>query len=432
MRRPILCVESAATAVSLAESAPLIEAASGAPTSRRFEVRVIEADIWGSSGYYSADVLREAATQNVFGEGTQVYLDHPSAVEAVDRPERSVRDLAGRLVTNAEMRDDGLYAEVEVFPHVAPVIEGMADAIGMSIRAMGTAEQGEAAGRKGTIITALTDAMSVDFVTAAGAGGKVTRLLESARALGTVATIREATANDVRDALSAAVSDAHGGENTYTWVRDYDPDASLVYFDVDGDGDRGTFQQPYALADDGTAALSGERQEVTPRTTYVPVSPAGQSTTTEESRKGTKMPEIEEARLRQLEADAGRVQTVESERDTLARALAESRARNAATTRARASLAESTLPSVAVDRVVESVTATVPLTDAGQLDEAALDTAVTEARTAEEAYIASIAEANGAGRVRGLGGDTGDASTGVDINESIARAFQHQRQPKGA
>ena len=45
-----------------------------------------------------------------------------------------------------------------------------------------------------------------------------------------------------------------------------------------------------------------------------------------------------------------------------------------------------------------------PLTEAGELDTAALDTAVDTARTAEETYLAGLAEAAGVGSVSGFGG----------------------------
>lgn len=163
----------------LTERVPLTEAAPG-KGGRRFRARLIAGDIQGSSGYYPAKMLRECA--HVFREGLPVFLDHPSVNESYDRPERSVRDLAGKLATPAVYERDGLYADVEVYPHWAPVVEAMWPDIGMSIRASGTVEASQREGVRGPIVTALTEAASVDFVTAAGAGGKVVALLESARA----------------------------------------------------------------------------------------------------------------------------------------------------------------------------------------------------------------------------------------------------------
>lgn len=168
------------TAVRLTESTDLLEASGGQPKGRRFRARIIAGDIQGSSGFYPAAMLRESAT--AFGRGLPMYIDHPSISEAHDRPERSVRDLAGRLASDARYEADGLYADIEVYPHWAPIIEAMADDIGLSIRASGTVEASTDDRIRGPIVTRISEAQSVDFVTAAGAGGRLVQLLESARA----------------------------------------------------------------------------------------------------------------------------------------------------------------------------------------------------------------------------------------------------------
>jgi hypothetical protein len=164
----------------------------GPAAGRRFKALLIRAG-WGSAGYYGPDVLAKDGP-TAWPAGTQNYLDHPSLSESVDRPERSVKDLASRLVTDPVWDDaaDGLVAEVEVFPQWGDLLnEDFASNIGLSIRAYGTAEQGEAEGRTGPIITSIDEGISVDWVTKAGAGGRVLELIESARA-----TIREAAVSD--------------------------------------------------------------------------------------------------------------------------------------------------------------------------------------------------------------------------------------------
>jgi hypothetical protein len=86
--------------------------------------------------------------------------------------------LAAVLLADARWQDEGkqgpgLYAEAKLFSDHAERIREMAPHIGVSIRAMGSAKQGEAEGRKGAIIEAITAGRSVDFVTMAGAGGAV-------------------------------------------------------------------------------------------------------------------------------------------------------------------------------------------------------------------------------------------------------------------
>lgn len=156
----------------------VLEAATVAPTAtpNRYVARLIQPG-WGSSGFYSEAMLRRdaAGPGSVFGVGTHVYADHPTASEEAERPVRSIKDLAGQIVSTPVYEGDGVYAEVEVFPTWAPAIAAMKDSIGMSIRASGMAEYGEAAGRSGMIITSLDHGDSVDFVTKAGAGGRLVR-----------------------------------------------------------------------------------------------------------------------------------------------------------------------------------------------------------------------------------------------------------------
>ncbi len=141
---------------------------------------------WGSSGYYSAEVLKRDGPK-IFPKGTHQFIDHPGATESRDRPERSIRDLGAVTVTDAEWRDDprhgpGLYANAKpVNETSARLIEDLSPFIGVSIRAAGRFQPGEAEGRKGPIITSLERGDSIDFVTVPGAGGKVLQLMESAR-----------------------------------------------------------------------------------------------------------------------------------------------------------------------------------------------------------------------------------------------------------
>jgi hypothetical protein len=146
----------------------------------KWRIKVIEAG-WGSSGYYGAEMLKEYGPQ-VFKSGTKVFMNHPSAGESTDRPERDIHQLAGKLVSDATFSDSdkSLYAEVQFYSHYAPIIREMAGDVGLSIHALGNAQMGEADGRKGPIVESLVadPLTSVDVVTVAGAGGKFISLLE--------------------------------------------------------------------------------------------------------------------------------------------------------------------------------------------------------------------------------------------------------------
>jgi hypothetical protein len=161
---------------------PLVEAVIG--RDGVMPIKII-APGWGSSGYYSEEVLKRDGPR-VFSEGLHMFLDHPTRSEEVERPERSVRDLAAELVTPARWVDDdphgpGLYAEARVHEPYREFLADLAPNIGTSINAVGKAAPGEAEGKDGRIIQTIEYASSVDFVTTAGAGGLIP-LYEAARA----------------------------------------------------------------------------------------------------------------------------------------------------------------------------------------------------------------------------------------------------------
>ena len=388
---------------------------------------------WGSSGYYSAEVLQEAATNRVIPAGTHMYINHASESEHADRPERSVRDIAAVLVEDAQWDGTRLYADADLLGPNAELIEALAPYIGVSISGSATdIVVGEAEGRTGPIIEGLAHVASVDFVTHAGRGGAI---LESARpslvnanAIGR--GVAEATVNDTRDSLTNLLRDAHGGEKTYVWVRDFD--GSTVWFEVDSPDDSGLFAQSYTGAG-ATAALVGGRVEVRVVTTYVPVNPAGQSTTTEESEEDT-MPQIEEARLRELEEAHGRVPTLESERDTAVRerdtaqaerdqAIAErdaERRRNRAMDLIRAH----THAFTALE--ARGLVADLPLTEDGALDEEAFTGSLDE-------HAATVEANNGAGTVRGFGSTASEGGVSEAANSKPkASAWGRSLTEKGA
>lgn len=143
---------------------------------------------WGSSGYYSEDVLKRDGPK-VFKAGLHMYADHPTKTEAKERPERSVLNLAGVLTEDAKWYDNGpngegkgLYAHAKPLGVMEGVVETLAPHIGVSWRGYGKQSEGLYEGRKGFGVEQLAVAQSVDWVTKAGAGGKVVQMAESARA----------------------------------------------------------------------------------------------------------------------------------------------------------------------------------------------------------------------------------------------------------
>jgi len=179
----------------------------------KWRIKVIQSG-WGSSGYYGSEMLKEYGP-SVFAAGTKVFMNHPSASEDNDRPERDVHQLAGKLISDAIFMEDGLFADVQFYSHYAPIIKEMAGDVGLSIHALGEAKLGEAEGREGPIIESLVadPLTSVDVVTVAGAGGKFISLLESYKSQDTSVDLIEESLTEgngmsiTKEELEAAVAD---------------------------------------------------------------------------------------------------------------------------------------------------------------------------------------------------------------------------------
>lgn len=184
----------------------------------RFRAVLIEEGLGnlGDGFYYTKEALKSMAP---ILEGKKIYADHPSASEDVDRPERSVRDVGGHYENVEYMESEGrgrLEADAIVLPdepyrwmralmrHAADYGKTHPDKsfVGLSINAMGDSKEQNASEfleqhsipesampklrkaietglDKVRVVSEITDAVSVDLVTEAGAGGKILEILES-------------------------------------------------------------------------------------------------------------------------------------------------------------------------------------------------------------------------------------------------------------
>lgn len=168
------------TEIKLVEA---LQPATGAAVGKKWRARIIAADTWGSSAYYPRDILERDGTR-VFTAGLPMYADHPRDSDNWERPERSVHDMIGKLTSDAvfeEGEEPGLYADVEFYDSFVSRINELKEDVGLSVRATGLTEDAEMDGRFGPVLVGLLAADSVDVVTRAGAGGKLTSILESDR-----------------------------------------------------------------------------------------------------------------------------------------------------------------------------------------------------------------------------------------------------------
>ena len=140
--------------------------------SGKYRIRII-APGQGSSGVYTAENLAESV--GLFKAGTEMFLDHATATEDQERPERSLRDYAGVFLEDASVGEDGaLYTVCKVFSGMNDLIKDKWEHVGVSINAWCD----EPLREDGTV-PVISGVRSVDFVTTPGAGGAIIDLLES-------------------------------------------------------------------------------------------------------------------------------------------------------------------------------------------------------------------------------------------------------------
>lgn len=390
---------------------------------KRRVITAIEAG-WGSSGYYSEEVLnRDFAT--IFPTGTPMYMDHPTIKEEYERPERSIRDLVG--VTESEFRSSGIAQEAscKVFEHWVPYINEVAPHTGLSIRAFGLAESGSAAGKDGPIVQTLEEGISIDYVTAPGAGGKVgeilesargKELLESARAVGSPHVSREALQSTLYSNLESAgeaMFNADERFDSYVYVDDFDVDANWVIYSVrQGDAERILVKVPYTRDTNGTVSLGDAAEKVNRATTYEDLGSLDLS----ESRSGGGNPTEEDGmsdedkrKLSELEES---VATLKKDLDETKVSLAEEkkgreRAEEGLVLREAGKIADeiasevTDLPSRAKARVIsEALAGDLPVDSKGKLLESEFRETAKKALKEEVEYIS---ETSGRGKVTGAG-----------------------------
>lgn len=149
---------------------------------------------------YEAAMLKEHA--HIFGEhtrpdgteakGWKMYVNHLSAKgrAALGGLPRSVQDLGGRIVeswwddsvpANGRFEQGAVVAKAKPTPFMRELIENDPDIVEASISAQATGVRpGSVGGKKVWVVEGIQDTGSVDWVTEAGAGGKVASLLEAA------------------------------------------------------------------------------------------------------------------------------------------------------------------------------------------------------------------------------------------------------------
>lgn len=301
---------------TLRESGTLTQKGGG-----RFKIGVITPGT-GSSGTYPRETVEAAGRDKVFAAGTHMYLDHATESQDFQRPEGSVRDLVGVLTEDAHWDDvsGGLIAEARIYSHWKPVLEEMKDDIGISIRASGEVQ--ESNGQR--VVTKLTEARSIDFVTKAGRGGRILEILESAR-------VQEGVNDETRGLLHKAVRAAH--PDHWSWVRDHD--GEHVWFDLEAQDYDVTYQQTYSR-NGVSVQLTGTAIEVVPTTEYVPTQTSQPPAGGENEEDDMSTVTIEASEHENLKQKASRLTEADTEGEKLRKENAELKAEVAELKKAKA------------------------------------------------------------------------------------------------
>ena len=338
---------------------PLIEAKADA--NGTIPIKIIDPG-WGSSGYYSREVLQQAANARVYAAGLQMYWNHPSKTDEKERPERDLRDLAGVLTEDARWDEQGskgpgLYSRAKIFSAYRDAVAEMGPYIGLSHYVWGESKQGEAEGKKGEIITRIVAARSVDFVTVPGRGGAIAEAFRAARP-------------PVPTDEQKAAGEYSMGEST--------PKLTLE-----------------SLRKEHPEIVEALRKEIE-NSAAMKEAQAQQEKKLAETQKALEEAKAENARLKE------------------ALLLVEAR------TFVEAKVKASTLPEISKTRVAEAL-AKAPVVKDGKLDEAAYTAAIEAAVKAEAEYLAKL----GAGRVEGMGAGAsgGQTKTLEETDKELVAGF---------
>lgn len=142
----------------------------------QISLTVIRPGVSKNGRYYSPELLKKSA--KMF-EGAKMFTNHQTEAEHKARPEGNLSDWVATITKVWPESDGTLKALATVIdPAFKKKLEALAandllSQMGISIRAIGEASDGEIAGQRCKIVDAFSGVKSVDFVTFAGAGGQV-------------------------------------------------------------------------------------------------------------------------------------------------------------------------------------------------------------------------------------------------------------------
>ena len=380
----------------------------------RFLVKIIDVGE-GSSAEYTEEALRDAEARRVFPAGTHMYIDHAGDGRRGPHGERSIKDLASVLTSDARYDENerALVAESEAMDGYQDTLKSLAPHVGLSISATAEVEPPTRPGGK-PVVSRFLAAESVDWVARAGRGGQVLSILESAGV-----AVAEAAVNDRREQLDRAVRDMYRDPDRGNWasLSDFDETSNTAYFYTEN----ALWAQAYEIAsDDLSVILTGDRTEVRAVTTYVPaVGSAGVVESTNE--KEGDMPTIDQAELDRLHAQENQLSEAIKRAEAAEAQLAEAAKAKAV---AEAHTVVSEKVSEAAKDMPEAMRSRITQTVQAQVTESLpenVDSLITKAVQDERAYLAAL---SGADRITGFGQQVTESAPAKRTHNAFGRPIQ--------
>ena len=358
---------------------------------------------WGDKGYYSEDVIKRDVP-TVFPPGTQMFWNHDSTTEAASRPEGDLNRLAAVTIDDPIWEAEGaegpgMYAHAKVFSDYAGQVQEKGAYIGVSINGYGRFSIGEAEGKKGRIIDEIAIGQSIDFVTKAGAGGRIVLTEAEQAQLKEAHNFAEWIEAALHRSLTVLGDDLYGSGNLNREER-------IALSSAVG-GALDAFRKK--IKKDAPALFHRARWQSAPNSSDIPDDPRNQTAVSEAANNPMEVTMSDE--------NNDQITALQDDLKKLQDQLTEAQANNAqyvAKSDGRQFLlnhqllTEAKFPAVTQTALIESLLSDVPMKD-GKLDETALAESLTAEIETKKAEIAAILEANqpkpkSNGLVTGMGG----------------------------
>jgi hypothetical protein len=193
---------------------------------------------------YEADMLSKNAHKFA---GWKMFVDHrdPVAQRKANGLPRSVRDLGGRIIESwwdGDVPAEGRFGQGAVIgrakptPFIRSLVENDPELVETSINSLATGVRPvNRDGQRVLLVEGISDRGSVDWVTEAGAGGKVVALMEAAEQDGQAELVADlsddefiAYIEETRPGLTVALAEADDGDDKEPDGDDDDEHAKLV------------------------------------------------------------------------------------------------------------------------------------------------------------------------------------------------------------